>query len=188
MNGFVQDYKSRLFAALDTIPLDKVEQAIVWLEEARDQGRRVFICGNGGSAASASHIVCDMVKGASYQRDKKFKMMALNDSLSTLTAYSNDVGYEVVFVEPLKNFGEPGDILIAVSGSGNSPNVLRAIEWANENGLKTIGLTGRDGGRLGPMSQLEIRVADPHMGRIEDGHMTILHMIGYYFMEQGGGC
>ena len=188
MNGFVQDYKSRLFAALDTIPVDKVEQAIQWLEEARDQGRRIFTCGNGGSASSALHIVCDMVKGASYQREKKFKMMALTDSLPTLTAYSNDVGYDVVFVEPLKNFAQPGDILIAVSGSGNSPNVLKAIEWANENGLKTIGLTGRDGGKLGTMSQLEIRVAEPHMGRIEDGHMIVLHMIGYYFMEQGGGC
>lgn len=188
MNGFVQDYKSRLFAALDTIPVDKVEQAIQWLEEARDQGRRIFTCGNGGSASSASHIVCDMVKGASYQREKKFKMMALTDSLPTLTAYSNDVGYDVVFVEPLKNFAQPGDILIAVSGSGNSPNVLKAIEWANENGLKTIGLTGRDGGKLGAMSKLEIRVAEPHMGRIEDGHMIVLHMIGYYFMEQGGGC
>ena len=96
----------------------------------------------------------------------------------------------------MKNFGKPGDVVIAVSGSGNSPNVLRAIEWANANGLKTIGLTGRDGGKLGKISQLEINTSDPHMGRIEDAHMIVLHMIGYYFMEEGnagsyqsaGGC
>jgi D-sedoheptulose 7-phosphate isomerase len=109
--------------------------------------------------------------------------MALTDSLPTLTAYSNDVGYECVFVEQLKNFAQPGDVLMAISGSGNSPNVLRAVEYANSNGLKTIGLTGRDGGKLGPLAGLNIQAAVPHMGRIEDAHMIVCHMIGYYFMD-----
>jgi D-sedoheptulose 7-phosphate isomerase len=129
-----------------------------------------------------------MVKGASYNREKRFRMMALTDSLPTITAYSNDVSYDVVFVEQLKNFARPGDILISISGSGNSPNVLRAVEYANSIGVKTVGLTGRDGGQLGKLSQLEINVGHPHMGRIEDGHMIVCHMIAYYFMEQAGGA
>jgi D-sedoheptulose 7-phosphate isomerase len=184
MNGFSAAYLKDLQASLGRIDLARVEQAIAWLAEARDAGRAVFVCGNGGSAATASHFLCDMLKGASYGRTKRWRFHALTDNLATLTAYSNDVGYDVVFVEQLKNLGEPGDVLMALSGSGNSPNVLRAIEWANASGLKTIGLTGRDGGQLGRLSQLEVRVPDPHMGRIEDGHMIVCHMLAYYFMEQ----
>ncbi|MCC7499395.1 MAG: SIS domain-containing protein [Bryobacterales bacterium] len=180
---FTEHYKSELMKAIDQIDLSKVDQAIEWFREARAAGKTIFICGNGGSAASASHIVCDINKGASYNRDLRFKMIALTDNLATLTAYSNDVSYEVVFVEQLKNFAQPGDVVVAISGSGNSPNVLRAIEYANETGCKTIGLSGRDGGKLGPLAQLNIQVPVPHMGRIEDAHMIICHMIGYYFME-----
>ena len=186
--GFAADYRTKLMGALETVPLDKVEQAIQWMEEVREHGKCIFTCGNGGSASTASHFVCDMVKGASYKRHRRFRIMALTDSLPTITAYSNDVSYDCVFVEQLKNFAQPGDILLAISGSGNSPNVLNAVEWANGAGLKTIGLTGRDGGKLGKLSQLEINVGDPHMGRIEDGHMIVCHMLCYYFMEEGGGC
>ncbi len=188
MSDFVTNYKQELHSAIDTIPMDRVQQAIEWLDEALNEGRQVFTCGNGGSASTASHFICDMVKGASYNRDKRFRMMALTDSLATITAYSNDVSYDVVFVEQLKNFARPGDILISISGSGNSPNVLRAVEWANSAGVKTIGLTGRDGGQLGKLSQLEINVGVQHMGRIEDGHMIVCHMLAYYFMERTGGA
>ena len=109
--------------------------------------------------------------------------MALTDSLPTITAYSNDVSYESVFVEQLRNFAEPGDLVMGISGSGNSLNVLRALEYANSIGCKTIALTGRDGGQLGPLAQLNIHVPVPHMGRIEDAHMIICHMIAYRFME-----
>ncbi|MEZ5351445.1 MAG: SIS domain-containing protein [Bryobacteraceae bacterium] len=171
---------------LDRIDLSKVDQAIEWLREARDNGRAVFVCGNGGSASTASHFACDMVKGASYQRDRRFRIQALTDSLPTLSAYSNDVGYDCVFEEQLRNFAQPGDVVMAISGSGNSPNVLRAIGYANDTGCRTIGLTGRDGGKLGEMAQLNVQVPVPHMGRIEDGHMIVCHMIGYCFMEQDG--
>ena len=182
--SFAADYKSKLVRALDTIDLPRVEDAIAWLRQARDEGRRVFICGNGGSAASANHFACDIVKGASYQRDKRFKIMALSDSIPTMTAYANDVGYEHVFVEQLRNFAEPGDVVMAISGSGNSPNVVNAIEYGNEIGCKTIGLTGFSGGRLAKAAQLNIHVAEDHMGRCEDGHMVVLHMIGYCFMDE----
>ncbi len=184
--NFLTDYKTEYLKALDSIDLGKVQEAIAWLEQARTNGQNVFVCGNGGSASTASHFACDMVKGASYGRPERFRIMALTDSLPTLTAYSNDVGYDVVFVEQLKNFARPGDLFMAISGSGNSPNVIRAMEYANEAGCRTIALTGRDGGKLGPLGQLQIRVATPHMGRIEDGHMLICHMMSYYFMESGG--
>lgn len=186
MNGFAEEYRQALLHAISALPADRIEQAIGWLKQARDEDRMIFTCGNGGSASTASHFVCDMLKGASFNRRKRFRILALTDSLPTLTAYSNDVAYDVVFVEQLKNFARPGDVLIAISGSGNSPNVLRAMEYANAAGLKTIGLTGRDGGQLGRLAQLEINVPEPHMGRIEDGHMIVCHMIAYYFMDREG--
>ena len=181
--SFPQMYKTDVLKAIETVDLEKVEQAIQTLIRARDEGRRIFVCGNGGSASTASHFVCDMVKGASFKREKRFRIMALTDSLPTITAYSNDVSYECVFVEQLKNFAEPGDVVIAISGSGNSPNVLRAIEYGNSIGCRTIALSGRNGGQLGPLAELNIQASNPHMGRIEDVHMIVMHMICYYFMD-----
>jgi D-sedoheptulose 7-phosphate isomerase len=181
--NFSEAYKTDLLKAIETIDLDKVDQAIEWFQQARADGRHIFVCGNGGSASTASHFACDMVKGASYNRGARFRIMALTDQLPTLTAYANDVGYDAVFVEQLKNFAQPGDILVAISGSGNSPNVLRAMEYANQSGCRTMALTGRDGGQLGPLAQLNIQVPVSHMGRIEDAHMIVCHMICYYFMD-----
>jgi D-sedoheptulose 7-phosphate isomerase len=181
--NFAGEYRSRLLKTLALIDVDKVEQAIEWLKEARENNRHIFICGNGGSAATASHFACDMVKGASHGREKRFRIMALNDPVPTLLAYSNDVGYESIFVEQLKNFAQPGDIVMALSGSGNSENVVAAVEYGNSVGCRTIALSGRDRGKLGPLAQLNIHVAEQHMGRIEDAHMAVCHMICYYFME-----
>jgi D-sedoheptulose 7-phosphate isomerase len=150
--SFPELYKADVLRAIETIDLQKVNQAIHLLVQARNEGRRIFVCGNGGSASTASHFVCDMVKGASFNRHQRFRIMALTDSLPTITAYSNDVGYECVFVEQLKNFAEPGDVVMAISGSGNSPNVLRAMEYANSIGCRTIALSGRDGGKLAPLA------------------------------------
>src|SRR6266571_42229 len=164
-HSFTSLYKTDLLRTIESIDLEKVHQAITILRQARDEGRRVFVCGNGGSASTASHFVCDMVKGASMHRDKRFRIMALTDSLPTITAYANDVSYDCVFVEQLKNFAEPGDVVMAISGSGNSPNVLHAIEYANSIGCRTIALSGRNGGKLGPMAQLNLQASNPHMGR-----------------------
>ena len=121
-------YKTELLAAIDRIDTGRVQQAIEWFREARDASRHIFVCGNGGSASTASHFACDIVKGASYNRDSRFRIMALTDSMATITAYSNDVSYDCVFAEQLKNFAQPGDLVMCISGSGNSPSVLRAIE------------------------------------------------------------
>ncbi len=181
---FSESYKQQLIETIQSIDTAQVDRAIEWFDEARANNRHIFVCGNGGSASTASHFACDVVKGASFQRESRFRILALTDSLATLTAYSNDVSYDCVFVEQLKNFAGPGDVVMAISGSGNSPNVIKAVEYANKIGCKTIGLTGRDGGKLGPLSQLNIHVPAQHMGRIEDAHLNICHMIAYCFMEQ----
>ncbi|HEV2688349.1 MAG TPA: SIS domain-containing protein [Bryobacteraceae bacterium] len=182
--SYPETYRTALLEAIDRIDTGGVEKAIEWFRQARDGSRNIFVCGNGGSASTASHFTCDIVKGASHNRAMRFRIMALADSLATLTAYSNDVSYDSVFVEQLKNFAQPGDLVMCISGSGNSPNVVRAMEYANSIGCRTIALTGRDGGKLGPMAQLNIHVPVPHMGRIEDAHMVVCHMIAYHFMEE----
>ncbi len=182
--NFPAEYKTELFRALDTVDLGRVNQAIDLFKDARATDRHIFVCGNGGSASTASHFACDIVKGASYNRGQRFRIMALTDQLPTITAYANDVSYDSIFVEQLRNFAQPGDVVMGISGSGNSPNVIRALEYANSIGCRTVALTGRDGGKLAPLAQLSIEVKAPHMGRIEDAHMIVCHMIAYWFMEE----
>ena len=181
--SFSATYGKNLIQTIQTIDTAKVTAAIEWFREARDKGKGIFVAGNGGSAATASHFVCDMLKGASLGRPSRFRIQALHDSMPTLTAYANDLHYQDAAVEQLKNFAGPGDIYMAISGSGNSPNVIRAMEYANSTGCRTIALTGRDGGKLGPLAHLNIQVPEQHMGRIEDAHHIICHMICYSFID-----
>lgn len=186
--SFPTSYRERLLSTIASIDVPLVDRAIAWMQEARDQNRAIFVAGNGGSAATAAHFVCDMVKGASYQAashqsEARFRIVALGQNLPTLTAYANDVDYSDALVQELKNFAQPGDLYMAISGSGNSPNVVRAMEYANSLGCRTLALTGRDGGKLGTLAQLNIHVPEPHMGRIEDAHHIICHMICYSFMD-----
>ncbi len=181
--AFTTDYKQRLLTALETVDLDRVDDLIEVFRKARDEERQIFVFGNGGSAATANHFACDIGKGASYGRAKRFRIMALSEQIPTLTAYSNDVGYGSVFVEPLKNFARPGDVAMAISGSGNSENVIQAIDYANSIGCHTVGLSGMSGGRLRPAVDLSLHVDDGHMGRIEDAHFFICHMVCYRFMD-----
>jgi D-sedoheptulose 7-phosphate isomerase len=183
---FAEQYQTEARKAIDLIDTALVQRVIELFRDARENNRHIFVCGNGGSASTASHFACDIVKGASFRRDKRFRIMALTDQLPTLTAYANDVGYDVVFSEQLKNFAQPGDVVMAISGSGNSPNVIAAIECANSIGCTTVALTGRDGGKLGPLANINIQVPVQHMGRIEDAHMIVCHMICYYFMDEVG--
>ncbi|MGE5489442.1 MAG: SIS domain-containing protein [bacterium] len=183
--SFAESYRTALLKALESVDTDKVETAIDWFREARDCGRQIFVCGNGGSATNASHFVSDVLKSASYGKPLRFRILALNDSLPTMTAYANDLGYEYIFAEQLRNFARPGDLFMALSGSGNSRNVVEAMKAATELGCRTIALTGRDGGRLGQLAMLNINVREPHMGRIEDAHLAVCHMICYCFVDGG---
>jgi len=170
-------------AALDSIPLDQVERIITVLQDAIAKDRQIFVFGNGGSAANASHFVTDLGKGASDKVSKRFRCMSLNDNVSWLTALGNDYTYEDVFSRQLMNFANPGDILLVMSVSGNSPNVVKAVEWAAANGLETIALVGAKKGRVGSLAKHAIVIDSAHYGRVEDAHMGICHMLCYAFME-----
>jgi len=180
---FTNNYLTDLAALVPRLDADKIAQAIGWMRTARDAGKMIYICGNGGSASIASQMVVDIVKGASFKKKARFKMLGLTDSMATLSAYANDEGYETVFVEPLKNFAEEGDLLISISGSGNSANVLKAVEYANSVGCKTIGLTTGDGGKLKDLVDLPLLVPSNHMGRLEDSFFIMTHVLCYAFME-----
>ena len=141
-------YFEREKATLDAISKDDLNSLMNLLMDAKDAGKTIFIMGNGGSAATASHYVCDFNKGISFGKENMFKFICLNDNIPTMMAYANDLSYADVFVGPLKNFMQEGDIVIGISGSGNSENVVRAIQYANKNGGVTVGLTGYSGGDM----------------------------------------
>jgi D-sedoheptulose 7-phosphate isomerase len=184
---FAIDYLEDLKKVLTELDPSAIGKSISWLKEARDNGGVVFVCGNGGSASIASHMVVDIVKGASYKHKARFKMIALTDSVATIMAYANDVDYDCVFVEQLRNFVQKGDVLLAISGSGNSRNVLKAVEYANSVGARTIGLTRAGGGALKNIVQLTLGVPNDHMGRLEDCFLVMTHIMAYAFMEEAVG-
>ncbi len=181
---FATDYLADLKKTLDGLDPEALGTAVSWLKDARDHDRLVLVCGNGGSASIASQMVVDLVKGASYGHPKRFKVIALNDSIATVTAYANDVDFECVFVEQLRNFAREGDVVVAISGSGNSPNVLRAVEYANSIGCRTIGLTQSGGGALKDLARLTLGVPNTHMGRLEDCFFVLTHIMMYAFMDR----
>jgi D-sedoheptulose 7-phosphate isomerase len=183
---FAAGYRFELSRALDQIDTDKVAQAIDWLREARDADRQIFVCGNGGSAATASHLVGDLVHSASLGTEKRFRALCLNDSIPAVTALANDDSFAQVFAFPLRNFARKDDILIVLSGSGNSANLVEAVREAKRIGLRSIAMTGRDGGQLGALADLDINIPEQHMGRIQDAHMAVCHMICYYFIDRCG--
>ncbi len=182
----IEHYLSELKITLDTLDLKAVQQAREWVGEIRSEGRQLFLCGNGGSAATASHLANDLGKGASYGKPaaQRFRVVALTDNVPWMTALANDVGYEAIFAEQLRNLGQAGDLLIAISGSGNSPNVLNAVQVAREQGMRTIGWCGFGGGKLATAVDLPVVVSSQHMGRVEDVHAIMMHLVCYYFMER----
>ena len=184
MEAFIENYIAQNLALLKSLDARAIARIIAEFSKARDARKRIYAIGNGGSASTASHFVNDMGKGASIGRETRFKTIPLTDNVEWMTALSNDLCYEDVYVEQLKNFAEPGDILLAISGSGNSENVLRAVRYANEVGCVTIGFTGFEGGKLRELVQHCIVIPSDHMGRIEDMHLILQHMICYYFIEQ----
>jgi D-sedoheptulose 7-phosphate isomerase len=170
-------YFQKVAAVLPAIPVEPVEQVIATLRQARANGQRIFVFGNGGSSANASHIVNDMLKSTIQPGRPRMKLICLSDNVPTLTAYANDVSYDIVYAEPLASLAEPGDVALALSGSGNSPNVLRAMDVALEMGLTRIGLTGRDGGKLKDQCDICVIVPNDSMQVIEDAHLVILHAV-----------
>ena len=183
MNKWINDYLAAQKAALDSIPIDAVSALISRLREALKEDRQVFVIGNGGSASNASHFATDLGKGASDKLGRRFRVQSLNDNVSWMTALGNDYSYEDVYVRQLMNFGNAGDLLLVLSVSGSSPNVVRAVQWAKTNKLRTISLVGGKLGQLAKISDQTIVINSMHYGRVEDAQMGICHLLCYAFME-----
>jgi D-sedoheptulose 7-phosphate isomerase len=170
-------YFNQLASLLETLPRDAIDRAEEALRSAWRDGRTVFLLGNGGSAATASHLVCDFAKGLVADGRPRMRALALTDSVPLITAYANDISYECVFAEQLAGLVQPGDVVVAISGSGNSPNVLAAVRTANELGAVTVGLSGYAGGKLASLVSLPVVVRSDNMQMIEDAHMIIGHAL-----------
>lgn len=172
-------YKEYLNKAIDSVDPKQIENFIEVMMDAFRKERTIFVIGNGGSAASASHMAQDLSKGtrATVGQKKRFKALSLTDNTAFITALGNDDGFDTIFEQQLINFAKPGDVVLAISGSGNSPNIVKAIEWANSNGLITVGVTGFGGGKLREINHHSLHVPLDDMCSAESIHNVLFHYI-----------
>jgi D-sedoheptulose 7-phosphate isomerase len=183
MQAWINEYVKAQKAALDSISIEAVAQLIEKLRGALKEDRQIFVFGNGGSAANSSHFATDLGKGASDKIGRRFRVLSLNDNVSWITALGNDYSYQDIYLRQLMNYGKRDDWVLALSVSGNSPNVVRALEWAKANGLHTIALVGAKRGRMAEIADQAVVINSTHYGRVEDAQMGICHMLCYAFME-----
>ena len=179
----IRDYLALEIEILKKLDVEQINAALNLLDETRQKKGRIYICGNGGSAATASHFQNDFNKGVSEYIDVPFRLHCLNDNVATLMAIANDIGYEEVFRFQLRNNLEENDMLVAISGSGNSHNVIRAVEYAKEHGCKIIGLTGFSGGKLKELSDISLHAPVNSMQVTEDIHMIFDHLMMSIFYK-----
>jgi len=186
----ISNYVRSVQTILESLDLAEIDAVARILKKAYEEERTIFVMGNGGSGSTASHMACDLNKGACLHAKKKFRVMALTDNLPTIMAIANDIDYESIFVEQLKNFVRPGDVVMGISGSGNSPNVLRAIEYARAAHCTTIGVCGYQGGKLKPMVDCCFHVKINDMQVVEDVHLMLGHILMrlLYVGDAHGGC
>src|SRR3954447_11862246 len=170
-------YLEELQAALRAVPAAQVQAVVDELRAARTRGATIFFCGNGGSASTATHFACDLAKNTIHPRFGRFRTMALNDNVALISAWGNDDGYDRVFVEQARNLLRPDDVLVTISGSGNSPNVLLAAEHARSLGSRVIGLIGFQGGKLRALCDVALVVPGRLIEHAEDGHLILNHAI-----------
>ncbi|MBO9639426.1 MAG: SIS domain-containing protein [Siphonobacter aquaeclarae] len=183
MQHYLSAYLRQQKAALDSISVEQVETIIRKFKKCWEEDRQVFVFGNGGSASNASHFVTDLGKSASDRMGRRFRVSSLNESISWITALGNDYAYDEVYRMQLHNYARPGDLVMMLSVSGSSPNLVKAAEWSRENGVETIALVGGKGGTLAEICDTVVRIADTHYGRAEDAQMAICHLICYAFIE-----
>jgi D-sedoheptulose 7-phosphate isomerase len=184
INLEIEDYLKKLKDAISNLNLKEIETFYTLLLDCYERGGNIFIFGNGGSASTASHFTADLNKGVSYGHSKRFKIICLNDNIPTLLAYANDISYNDIFVEQLKNFLKKDDLVIGISGSGNSENIIKAIEYANSLGAITVGITGYDGGKLKKIAKCSINASILDMQISEDIHMILSHVIMRLFYKK----
>jgi D-sedoheptulose 7-phosphate isomerase len=169
------DYLNRVRELLGAIKVADVDRAIALVLEAYERRQTVFVCGNGGSASTASHLAADLGKNTVTPGRPRLRVLSLNDNMAWFSALANDLGYENVFVEQIGNLLEPGDLLIALSASGNSPNVVRAAEFVKQRGGRVVALVGFEGGRLRELADVAVHIGASEYGPVEDGHLIISH-------------
>ncbi len=178
---YIQDYFTRVKRSIDELGgedyLIKIDEIVKIFLEARENKKQIFVMGNGGSGSTASHLMCDLGKMTICDDSPRFRVIALTDNIPLMLAWANDSSYDDIFVEQLKNLMNPGDVVLGISGSGNSPNVIKAIEYANAHEGVTIGWTGFDGGKLSTSAQIAIVAPSHNMQRIEDVHMVLTHLV-----------
>jgi D-sedoheptulose 7-phosphate isomerase len=174
-----KEYLERVCREIERLDVVQLENLSDLIENAYHAGRFVFICGNGGSGANASHLCEDLAKCTlrDFETQKRLRVLSLTDNAAWLMAVANDLAYDRIFVEQLKNLASPGDLLLAISGSGNSPNILKAVDWANQNDLVTVGITGFGGGKLKDLAQHNVHAGIDDMGIVESLHSVLFHWI-----------
>jgi D-sedoheptulose 7-phosphate isomerase len=174
--AYIQTYLDDLKKVIDSLPHDVISAVYEKLDECQRAEKTLFVFGNGGSAATSSHMVCDMGKNTRGTNKPRLKVVGLSDNMAIFSAYANDEGYDRVFAEQILTLGQPGDYVLAISGSGNSPNVLEGVKVAKEKGMFTIGWTGFDGGKLKDLVDLALVVPVHDMEQVEDLHMILDHL------------
>ena len=179
-----KQYIDLVKSTLDALDANALESLVDAFHSTYEKGGNIYTMGNGGSGASASHAAGDFLKGASYGLDKRFRMICLNDNLPSMMAIANDIGWESIFVEPLKNFLSPNDLVIGISGSGNSKNVVNAIEYANEQGATTVAMSGFKGGKISQIATINVHAPVMDMEVTEDVHMVIFNIVKKQMMAR----
>ena len=177
MDAFFRHYITTLQDVLDHLPLDEMKRVVEEIFAAGERGSTIFILGNGGSAATASHFACDLAKGTQQPGQRPFRVIALTDNVPLITAWGNDTAYDRIFAEQLRPLVQPDDLVIGISGSGNSPNVLEAMRVAHNGGARTIGWTGFRGGKIKDRVDVCVSVPSHSMEQIEDAHLVLEHAV-----------
>lgn len=178
--AFLADYASAMAKALNSVRPGEIDRAVTALKRAIQADRLIFACGNGGSAAIANHLTCDCSKGIATNTTLRPRVVSLSATVELVTAIANDMAYPEIFAYQLKNAARPGDVLITISSSGDSENIVRALDWAGENDMTTIALSGFSGGRSAQMADISLHVAAENYGVVEDVHQSLMHILAQY--------
>lgn len=183
IGDYADAYFTRVTEAAASVDRDQLAAALAIVEHAYEHRRWVYVCGNGGSAAISNHLVCDHMKGARTDNDLLPRVMSLSCNVETITAIGNDIGYDDIFVYQLSTLAHPDDVLITVSSSGDSENVVKACDWAHKNGLRTVAMTGFGGGRTARRADVNLHVAAENYGVVEDVHQSLMHILAQYIRQ-----
>ena len=183
ISAYASAYFDQCKAAHASVDVDRLDAAFTLLDEAYGRGAVLYVCGNGGSAAISNHLVCDHSKSGQTDTGRRPKVVSLSTNIEMITAIANDISFEEIFVYQLRTLAEPGDMLLTISSSGDSENVVKAAQWAKNNGLSVIAFTGFDGGRTAGLADINLHVAGDNYGVVEDVHQGLMHILAQFLRQ-----